>query len=112
MVNLSKYTCTRCKKEFDFEQIKYDRRRNIVCVSCLPNLKKIEAKEDEQIQKKEERKIDKFECLECRFKFKVRRDSQQSFKCPYCGKTKLMGIRKYKDENDLINDAMDPRFDY
>ena len=108
----SLYTCSRCKKEFNFDTIKYDENNRLICVGCLDKQKKIVKKEKLNIEKAEEGKVINFICVSCRFKFSVKKGSQQNIKCPYCGKTRLMLVKKYKDENDLIKDSSDPRFDY
>ena len=106
------YTCSRCKKEFNFDNIKYDSDNRLICVSCLDKQKKIEKKEKLNLEKAEKGEEIKFICVSCRFKFSVRKGSPKALKCPFCGKTRLMLVRKYKDEDDLIKDSMDPRFDY
>ena len=104
------YTCTRCKREFNFDNIKYDENKKLICVECMEKNQKILNKKLAREKPEDSKPID-FICVSCRFKFSIRKDSQQNFKCPYCGKTKLMVVKKYKDENDLINDSMDSRFD-
>ena len=106
------YTCSRCRKEFNFDNIKYDENNRLICVECLEKQKKIERKERLKLEKAGEGEAIKFICASCRFKFSVKKDSAKALKCPYCSKTKLMLVKKYKDEDDLIKDAMDPRFDY
>ena len=108
----SLYTCTRCKREFDFDNIKYDDNHKLVCIECLEKQRKIERKEKLKLEKAEEGEAIDFICVDCRFKFSVRKGSQKAIKCPYCGKTRLMLVKKYKDEDDLIKDSADPRFDY
>lgn len=83
----------------------------MICVECLGKKQKL-ARKDIMPEKPEERQEVNFICLSCRFKFSVRKGSPKSIKCPYCSKTKLMIVKKYKDENDLIKDSMNPRFDY
>ncbi len=108
----SLYTCLRCKREFNFDNIKYDESNRLICVECLEKQRKIEKKEKLKLETAVDgEKID-FICVSCRFKFSVKKGSQQEAKCPYCSKTKLMLVKKYKDEDDLIKDASDPRFDY
>ncbi len=106
------YTCTRCKREFNFDSIKYDDNHRLICVECLGKQKKLEKKEKLSIEKAGEGEAINFICVSCRFKFSVKKGSAKEIKCPFCGKTKLMLVKKYKDENDLIRDSMDPRFDY
>ena len=106
------YTCSRCKREFNFDNIKYDYNNRLLCVECLGKQKKLEKKEKLSLENAGLGEAIKFICVSCRFKFSVKRGSQKALKCPYCSKTKVMLVKKYKDENDLINDASDPRFDY
>ena len=107
------YTCTRCRKEFEFEKIKYDDDKKLVCLECLHQeniIKKKNAKLSHEAP--EDLGRTNFICMSCRFKFSIPKASQQTMKCPYCGKTKLMLVKRYKDENDLIKSSMDSRFDY
>ena len=107
----SLYTCSRCKREFNFDNIRYDTGQNLICVECFGKNQKLQKKQF-LAEKPEEQKTIDFICYPCRFKFSIRKDSQKEIKCPYCGKTKLMLIKKYKNENDLIKDSMNPRFDH
>ncbi|MBI2541196.1 hypothetical protein HYV80_00610 [Candidatus Woesearchaeota archaeon] len=112
MTLTSSYTCTRCRREFDFDNIKYDSNNKLICVECLDKQQKIEKKEKLHLEKAGEGEPVNFICVSCRFKFSIKKGSQKDAKCPYCSKTKLMLVKKYKDEDDLIKDASDPRFDY
>ena len=105
------YTCSRCKREFNFNNIKYDESKKLVCVECMEKIQEL-VKKRVASEKADENEPIKFICVSCRFKFSVKKGSPKAVKCPYCGKTKLMIVKKYKDENDLIKDSMDPRFDY
>ena len=103
------YTCSRCKREFNFNSIKYDANKSLICSECHEK-KQIREKKELKKEKPEDNEPINFICLSCKFKFKVKKGSQQNLKCPYCGKTKLMVVKRYKDEDDLIRDAMNPRF--
>lgn len=105
------YTCSRCKKEFNFNNIKYDEDKRLICIGCFEKKQKLK-KNELKLEKPQEQETINFICVSCRFKFSVRKGSPKAVKCPYCGKTKLMLVKKYKDENDLIKDSMDQRFDY
>jgi len=107
----SLYTCSRCKREFNFNNIKYDDGHKLICVECLHKKQELKRKELPS-EMPDDKKPMNFICVGCRFKFSVRKGSPKALKCPYCGKTKLMLVRKYKTEDDLIKDSMDPRFDY
>jgi len=107
----SLYTCSRCKKEFSFGNIKYDEDKSLICLVCLEKKLKLK-KKDMQLEKPEKQGAMNFICASCRFKFSIKKGSDKTIKCPYCSKTKVMLVKKYKDEDDLIKDAMDPRFDY
>ena len=105
------YTCIRCRKEFNFGSIKYDEKGSLVCLECLAKREKLKKQKSES-EKQEGQESANFICVSCRFKFSVKKGSSKSLKCPYCGKTKLMIVKKYKDEDDLINDSMDSKFNY
>ena len=107
----SPYTCSKCKKDFNFSNIKYDTDNSLICIQCLEKKQKL-IKKELNLEKPQKEEVIKFICVSCRFKFSVKKGSQKAIKCPYCSKTKLMVVKKYKDENDLIKDSMDPRFDY
>ena len=111
MALTSLYTCSRCKKEFNFGNIKYDENHNLICLECFEKQGKLQKKQILPEKPGEQQSVS-FICYYCRFKFSVKKDSPRDIKCPYCGKTKLMIVKKYKDENDLIRDSMDHRFDY
>ncbi len=108
----SLYSCSRCRREFNFDNIKYDENNRLICVECLDKQQKTEKKEKLSLEKADAGEEIRFICVSCRFKFSVRKGSPKAVKCPYCSRTKLMLVKKYKDENDLIKDSMDPRFDY
>ena len=110
MPTTTMYACSRCKREFNFNNVKYDENKLLICLECLDKRQKL-GKKKLNIKITEPRIIN-FICVSCRFKFLVKKGSQKAIKCPYCGNTKLMLVRKYKDENDLINDSMDSRYDY
>ena len=112
MVLTSLYTCTRCRRDFNFDNIRYDSDNKLICTECLEKQQKIEKKEKLSLEKADEGESINFICADCRFKFSVKKGSPKAIKCPYCGKRRLMLVKKYKDENDLIKDASDPRFDY
>mgnify|MGYP001577402490 CR=1 FL=1 len=107
----SLYTCSRCKREFNFSNIKYDEDKSLVCIECLGKKQKL-VKKDFKPEAPDHEEVINFICVGCRFKFSVSKGSQKAIKCPYCGKTRMMIVKKYKDENDLISDSIDPRFDY
>ena len=106
----SLYICNRCKSKVDINNVRYDTKGKIVCLNCLG---KTEARHYARgkFQGGEENII-KFICVHCRYKFKIRKDSPKKFMCPYCGKSNLMHVKKYKTEDDLISEASDSKYDY
>lgn len=105
----SLYSCSRCSRKFGVENVRYDSKGRLVCLACLG---KVEQRMESLIAKKEDAGIINFICMRCRYKFRIRKGAQQKFACPYCGRTELMQVKKYKDENDLIHESSNPRFDY
>ena len=105
------YMCSRCRKEFNFNNIKYNEDGALVCLDCL-KIKKPEGKKNLRKEHGSEAETVDLICVSCRYKFSVKKGSAKSVKCPYCAKTNLMLIKKYKDEHDLIDDSMDAKYDY
>ena len=105
----SLYICSRCRKKFDINGIRYDSKRKIVCLSCLG---KTESEDIKKIRERDDPLILSFICIRCRFKFRVKKGSQKKISCPYCGRLELMQVKKYKDEDDLIKDSSNSKYDY
>tara|TARA_Y100000310_G_scaffold345858_1_gene471579 strand:+ start:11332 stop:11658 length:327 start_codon:yes stop_codon:yes gene_type:complete len=108
MPSESLYICNRCKQRKNIHNVKFDRWGKLTCVTCLGEVESTEKKEITRPTSP----IVHFICVNCRFKFKINKKTQQKQFCPYCGKTNLMQIKKYKDEDDLIREASDPKFDF
>jgi DNA-directed RNA polymerase subunit RPC12/RpoP len=106
----SLYTCTRCKKEYNFNHIRYDDKKNLICTLCFDKL--TYAPNAPNSHKPTGQEAVKYICLHCRFNFSIKKGSPKAPKCPYCGKTKLMLVKKYNDANTLIEESMDSKFDY
>ena len=103
----SLYICSRCKSRFPIGNIRYNNRGALVCINCL------EGKTGQRSTiEKPDIGILSFICIDCRYKFKIKKGSPQRPVCPYCGRSRIMQIKKLKDENDLIRDASDSKFDY
>ena len=105
------YPCSKCKKEFNFDNVKYDSEKKLVCKQCFEKIESIKKKELPKEMPDANEPIH-FLCLECKYKFSIKKGSQQNLKCPYCGRTRLMHVKKYKDENDLINESTSSKYDF
>ncbi len=105
------YTCSKCKREFSFKNIKYDLDHSLICSQCLERKQKVTKKVRIENAPEEEKQLN-FICTSCRFKFSFKKSSPRELKCPYCCKKKIMLIKKYKNEDDLIRESADPKFDY
>lgn len=89
------YECSICKDKFKFGKMRYSNNgRRLLCLDCYKRALK---KENEKMVKLvTEPKINKFGeavkviCIDCRYKFSIRKGSKVNLKCPYCGKDKLM----------------------
>ena len=110
MVLDSLYTCVRCRNRFDLTNVRYDNRGNITCISCLGKIDL--STRFKMIDQSGNINYLRFICGGCRFKFTIRSDSTRKRICPYCGRTNVMQIKKYKDENDLIKEASDSKFNF
>ncbi|MBI2101333.1 hypothetical protein HYT53_01870, partial [Candidatus Woesearchaeota archaeon] len=63
MVLTSLYTCTRCRRDFNFDNIKYDSNNKLICVECLEKQQKIEKKEKLSLEKADEGEEVRFICV-------------------------------------------------
>src|SRR3989338_3657689 len=106
---MTEYMCSRCRGKFPFGQIRYDRSHHIVCKDCL-GVQEADDKRKQQMTARDFEKLN-YICVRCRYKFSITRGARQALKCPYCAGTQLMQVKKYKDENDLISESLDERFD-
>lgn len=113
---MDSYLCSRCHGKFPFGEIKYDRQMKLVCLGCLGEAETRPEKERKKPSRespyvgKDGKK--KYICSTCRFNFAVHPKSPATLRCPYCGKTNLLQVKRYKDVNDLIDEAGDTRYDY
>ncbi len=87
------YRCTKCKEEFPFEGIRYSTDgKNIVCANCFnKSIKSQKIKEDDSdihAGKAEDRV--KIICMDCRYKFSLKKATKVKLRCPYCGGNMLM----------------------
>lgn len=106
------YLCTRCKEKFSLEEVKYDRRAQLVCLKCLGSTEpKRERKTDVRSFVRKMEPSPQFICMDCRYRFRRKQGSTKN-DCPYCGSSQLMNVKRLKDLNDLIDSSMDERFDY
>tara|TARA_Y100000310_G_scaffold241392_1_gene245345 strand:+ start:3580 stop:3903 length:324 start_codon:yes stop_codon:yes gene_type:complete len=107
MTSESLYLCSRCKQKKNIHNVKFDRWGKLTCTICLG--------EEEPIKKEidiPKPTVVNFICINCRFKFRIKRGSPRKVFCPYCGRTNIMHVKRYKDENDLIEEASDGKYDF
>lgn len=80
-----KYMCNFCKDKFPFESIRYARNgKSLVCISCNTKSSKPEtAQTFDAASKKPE--LFKVICVDCRYKFSLKKKRQIAIRCPYCG---------------------------
>src|SRR3989344_4855187 len=98
---MAQYKCSQCGKEYSFEKIRYGRDgKRIVCVNCYKSSMEYDKNKMKEVQFiKEDRPRSNFIkliCIDCRYKFNLRRGSRIRPTCPYCGKSRLM-----KDEANV-----------
>ncbi|MFH2028348.1 MAG: hypothetical protein ABIJ08_04380 [Nanoarchaeota archaeon] len=82
------YQCGSCKKKFKFEDIRYasDGKR-LVCKTCFHPVKKETTKYVSDDDKEERIRVI---CVNCRYKFSIKKKLTSKPICPYCGKGNLM----------------------
>ena len=102
-ISFDLYRCAHCTGEFQFGNIRYTNDgKRIVCLDCYNRLTK-----SSQITKKEYKKTGKTEiaseiasdiaadsikliCVNCRYKFSLKKATRAAIMCPYCGGNSLM----------------------
>lgn len=88
------YICDGCKGKFRFKEIRYSSDgKRVVCKDCyskgaMKNQKKKET--SEVLPNKNISDSVKLICMNCRYKFSLRKKSRFSLICPYCGGKQLM----------------------
>lgn len=86
------YMCSECKGKFDFEDIKYgmDGKR-IICKDCYIKAgKDYKNKEIKTVLLSDASDYVKLICVDCRYKFSLRKKSRFNLICPYCSSRNLM----------------------
>lgn len=95
------YLCTICKGKFGSENIRYSTDgKSLICADCFESLAEAEMQpqQEKAATKKMKSNADfnnepdfvKVICVDCRYKFKLKKKSKAAIKCPYCGKSNLM----------------------
>lgn len=85
------YMCGECKGKFNFEDIKYgmDGKR-IICKDCYIKAGKDHKNQEAKTVLPNESDSVKLICVDCRYKFSLRKKSRFSLICPYCSSRNLM----------------------
>ncbi|MBI2651122.1 hypothetical protein HYX01_01505 [Candidatus Woesearchaeota archaeon] len=98
------YLCTLCKGKFSIEGIRYNSEGKVVCVNCSTQSFKQESptiREDkESFSANPNPDVVPVICIDCRYKFSIRKNSRVRIACPYCGKKNL--IRDDTTADELI----------
>lgn len=85
------YMCCTCKGKFGFEEIRYSNDgKRIVCKSCYDRFIKTAKKEEGIPVKNVLSDSRKFICVNCKYKFSLKRKPAGRVMCPYCGGNQLM----------------------
>lgn len=129
MVDLRRVTCRRCGKEVAVDEARYSDNKTMLCLSCFnkrhpekkvqPELMKTVSrpglKKDEQKNVKQEQPTEyiKYECLNCGYKFTMKKDTVRAKRCPYCSSDRIQKAKEPEELlKDLIDEASDRRYDY
>lgn len=99
-----KYLCERCRKFFNFDDIKYivkgSDAKIALCTKCRDAFKA----ESSKIKEKSVERVP-YICGRCKYKFKYDKHSGAELKCPYCGKTDKIMLDRVSDINKLIQES-------
>ena len=111
--DFSKYMCTICKFSFGFDNMTYSSDgKKLICKDCYniiakrDNKLKIDAEKGNKSAAGQSAAQDsiKVMCVDCKYKFFLRKESRIVPKCPYCSKNRLA---KYDEltADKLINEV-------
>lgn len=90
MRSISSYLCEICKKKFPLEKIQYsDDGKRVVCDSCRFKIIQKEEGKEKNVLSESSSKV-KLICVDCRYKFLVRKGSKIKVRCPYCNSNKII----------------------
>lgn len=102
------YTCAICKLEFQFEGLKYSKNgKRIICLNCYDRITKAdnlavktesEKKKKDKIQQPAASESIGVICMDCNYKFSLKKPSKIKLMCPYCGKNRLVRDNTTADE--------------
>jgi hypothetical protein len=104
MSSAPSYMCAVCRKNFAFEDIRYSNDgKRILCLSCYGQAPK-NNKTTKIIISENKKQCDesKFICVNCRYKFSLKKSTKIALVCPYCGKDKIA-----KDESKSAAELVD-----
>jgi len=105
--------CSICKLNFEFSNIRYSNDgKTIVCRECYVKFTKADNKTAKvrnektghaTLQLSDADRI-RVMCVDCRYKFSIKKEPRTAPICPYCGKNRLT---KYEDltADKILNDA-------
>ncbi len=82
------YTCSVCKEDFQFKNIRYTPDKRIICTECHSRVSKTEKAKKTVAPSMPE--TVKLMCVDCRYKFIWRPASSIKLMCPNCGKNRLI----------------------
>jgi DNA-directed RNA polymerase subunit RPC12/RpoP len=101
-------TCARCKKECEFDQVRYlADRSGVACKACLGIVEREHAE-----RRKQEGKLFGFQCISCRYRFSRTANNKPEV-CPQCGKREFIKFETEKlTASTILKIADDPRLDH
>jgi hypothetical protein len=117
--------CKKCRQKIPLDRVRYDQNgRDLICLDCYDKLQwamkkagfaerkdpspsvRLTPPKEKPVQKpKAQVDKQKYICMNCRYKFSLRKDGEHVKRCPYCGKDNLeednFNIHKLIEESDL-----------
>ena len=118
--DLSKYMCAICKFSFGFDGMTYSADgKRLICKNCynlaakkkdMPALGEGKAKATASQLSSAAPDSTKVMCVDCKYKFFLRKGSRIAQSCPYCGKSQLAKYDELTADNLLNEVARDKKF--
>ena len=89
----SPFICDVCKGKFSFEEIRYTKDgKSITCLKCYNKTKDKfqKTKSDESFSSAIRPQTVNLICVDCGYRFTLRKKSKISPRCPYCSKDRII----------------------
>lgn len=102
-------TCKRCRQKVHINNVKCSADGELICIPCLDKSKAAQST-DAAKPVKQVHRIN-YQCLRCRYRFSLSKDSRVALRCPYCNSENVAPLAK-DAAKDIIKESTNDLYDY